>query len=312
MSFPSICVLMSTYNGEEYVFDQITSVLAQEGNFSLTCLVRDDGSTDGTVRILKRIADEYSPRVSLLIGNNIGLNNSFLELLEHVEPNDYYAFCDQDDIWLPHKISRAISSIGSNDSSKPLLYASRSIVCDKNLVPLGLTRKASKPIVIENALIQNVCPGHTQVFNEALRSIVLEKTTERNNIYYYDSWLACFAALYGEVLFDSVPQVLYRQHEKNRLGSGTGSVGRGLRSLQRVKDARLYLRQVTSFFEANMDEIDRVSNLSSFCRMVGTPVSVERLKVVMLSPVFRQSWWETLLIKCLFSITQPPVSANHR
>ncbi len=94
-------VLMSTYNGERFLEEQIESLLSQSWK-NLEILIRDDGSTDGTMEILERYCMRYS-NIQVFAGENVGVAKSFFELLEESD-GDFVAFCDQDDVWLEHKV----------------------------------------------------------------------------------------------------------------------------------------------------------------------------------------------------------------
>ena len=101
-------ILMSTYNGEKYVNEQIDSLLQQD-HTNLEILIRDDGSKDSTVSILEEYHKE-NPNIKLIIDKNKGVISSFFELaMKASEEADYFAFCDQDDYWKPQKISRAVN-----------------------------------------------------------------------------------------------------------------------------------------------------------------------------------------------------------
>ena len=115
-----IAVLMSTYNGEKYIEQQIKSILAQE-NVDVTLYIRDDGSFDNTVYCIKKFQDK---NINIIIGDNKGPCNSFLELVNLVDDTyDYYAFSDQDDVWLPQKLKKSIDLIEKiNVSEKSCLY----------------------------------------------------------------------------------------------------------------------------------------------------------------------------------------------
>lgn len=110
----NVVVLMSTYNGEKYLRDQIDSIFAQVGNLDVRILIRDDGSNDGTLQIL----DEYQNRNELVWysdGENIGAAKSFMRLLYNAPRASFYAFSDQDDIWYKDKLSNSIHKLKEVD-----------------------------------------------------------------------------------------------------------------------------------------------------------------------------------------------------
>src|SRR5437868_4338449 len=158
-----IQVLLSTHEGERYLRPLLDSVLGQD-HANLDILVRDDGSSDGTRATL----DDYAAggRVSVVLGENIGVVRSFFELLRIASPEaDYVALCDQDDVWLPDKMSRALGFLAGAASGTPLLYASRLQVVDERLSPIEMSPKPRRPLVLGNALVENLLPGCTMVLN---------------------------------------------------------------------------------------------------------------------------------------------------
>lgn len=125
----NILVLMSTYNGEKYLKEQIDSILAQK-NVEVTIRVRDDGSTDGTIRIL----EEYQKcgKLNWYSSTNMGPAKSFLDLVYNAPLKyDYYAFCDQDDYWKEDKLYKAIERLEHFDD-KPALYHCELEIVDEN------------------------------------------------------------------------------------------------------------------------------------------------------------------------------------
>ena len=130
MSDKKVAVLLSTYNGEKYVGAQLHSILTQNYK-NLVVVVRDDGSKDKTVKIVKEYM-ENNDNIKLVEGKNLGFIKSFFELLK-LEQADYYAFADQDDIWFPNKISLAVESLNKLDDSVPNMAFSNSDYYDVNM-----------------------------------------------------------------------------------------------------------------------------------------------------------------------------------
>ena len=125
-----VLVLLSTYNGEKYLREQLDSVLSQEG-VDVSLLIRDDGSKDGTINILK----EYSAKLNVdyYEGANRGPSESFHDLLLHAQGYDYYAFCDQDDDWHKDKLRTAVERLEQMNQEAPILYCCNLNVVDENL-----------------------------------------------------------------------------------------------------------------------------------------------------------------------------------
>ena len=121
-----IAVLMSTYNGERYLREQIDSILNQKIEVCFDLIVRDDGSTDKTIEILKMYAD--AGKLFFSIGKNVGAARGFVNLLHENPGYDYYAFSDQDDVWNEDKLKKGITAI--QDIKKPALYCTNCELVD--------------------------------------------------------------------------------------------------------------------------------------------------------------------------------------
>lgn len=213
-------VLISTYNGEKYLVEQLESILKQDYE-NISILIRDDGSSDKTIEILERYTRQYSS-IQFYKGSNIGVINSFFDLFKNADPTaDYYSLSDQDDVWLSNKISRAVEMLEMiDDENKPLLYCGRTTLVDNHLQPI---QSSIKPHVVTpsfgNALVENVCTGCTSVMNRQLQHIVKEHIPEFTIM--HDWWLYLSASAFGEVIYDNVSCILYRQHDKNVIGTQT-------------------------------------------------------------------------------------------
>jgi rhamnosyltransferase len=116
MQSNNIAILLSTYNGENYISEQINSIINQT-NSNWTLYIRDDGSSDGTLDIITRFVTDYENIVLLDSSINIGTLESFIWLMQNVN-SSYYMFCDQDDIWLPNKIDISFSELFSGKDFK--------------------------------------------------------------------------------------------------------------------------------------------------------------------------------------------------
>lgn len=219
-----ICVLLSTYNGEKYLKEQLDSIIEQTVGKDIFIFIRDDGSCDGTKDILKEYCDKYD-NILLEISKNIGCCRSFHLLVQMAPEADFYAFADQDDVWLPDKIERSINEIMLHDNwnNIPILYGARQIIVDKDL---HIIRKENKDIsnhFLDVMLKGKTIAGCTMVFNKKLRDVYLSGKNipvEDETIYYHDSWMMKVAFLTGYMIYDKNAYILYRQHEDNLYGYG--------------------------------------------------------------------------------------------
>ena len=213
-----ILILMSTYNGEKYLREQIESIRNQTIKEDIEILVRDDGSKDGTLEILEEYAEIGT--LQFIRGKNIGSAQSFHELLRIAPKYDYYAFADQDDFWLPKKIERALEWLKKRD--KPALYGCYKKIVDMNLKPLSINDVAPKYGFLNTLFSNNVVSGCTMVFNNFLREKYLA-CNEIDREIFHDSYLWKLCVMLGDVYYDYNSYILYRQHGNNTIGySKTG------------------------------------------------------------------------------------------
>lgn len=211
------CVLLSTYNGKKYLREQLDSLLQQE-EIDLYVYVRDDGSTDGTQEILMEYQDKFCS-FSWYQGENIGPAYSFLELLKTSGDFEYYAFCDQDDIWYKKKLQIACNTMQEESRLEvPKLYMSTYEVVNKDLELMFIREMHfERKFTFEETILGRCPSGCTMVFNRALRDIVKIYTPKYTRM--HDFWLLLSAELVGAVIYtDNNPQLKYRQHENNVIG----------------------------------------------------------------------------------------------
>lgn len=204
-------IFLSTYNGEKYIEAQLESLFVQK-DVDISILVRDDGSTDNTIDILKKYED--LGKIRLIEGFNQGYKKSFISLVKENVYSDYYAFCDQDDVWLPEKLSRAISMIEKFDiDNRPLLYASSLQRVDKNLDFLSMQNFKNLKLTLEAEFTRHRLAGCSFVFNNKLRNLLRES----QNIDCSHDKLATILCIAcgGEVIFDRNSYILFRRHGKN-------------------------------------------------------------------------------------------------
>ncbi len=209
-------ILLSTYNGARYLEEQLESCRDMARAWPCQFLIRDDGSTDETRQILERYAQEEN--VEVVYGEHVGLNASYMWLAEHSDPAcAYYAICDQDDRWFPNKAITAARLLEREDTSgEPLLFASRSVLTDEALRPVGETALPRRGLTFYNAMLQNSCPGHTQILNRPLMERL--KRSCHPDMAAFDWWVYLLAAAFGRVVFSPEPTVWHRQHRNNSVG----------------------------------------------------------------------------------------------
>lgn len=220
-----IDIVLATYNGASHLREQLESLLRQDSN-NWRLLVRDDGSTDETVAVLSTYAQRFPDQVILLPcpDGNLGARGNFSKLLLNADA-DYVMLCDQDDLWLPDKISKTLSEMQRLEASfgktTPLLVHTDFRVVDEQLRVLaesGWRYQETDPgrSALNQLLVQNVATGCTIMINRALREIALPVPPEA---LMHDWWLALVASAFGRIGCLRQPTLLYRQHAGNEVGA---------------------------------------------------------------------------------------------
>ncbi len=216
----AVQIILATYNGEKFLRKQLDSLFHQTfRDFSV--LVRDDGSTDNTLSILSEYQQKYPGRISILQDNkkNVGATQNFGILLAQAEA-DYIFFCDQDDIWLDHKIElslQAIQLLEQQDNTVPCMVFSDMKAMDENDQILSDSVWQQLHLhpdffTLNRLLIQNIPHGCTMVINKAMRNLACPVPKEA---ILHDHWIALLAASCGKWSALHAPTVLLRNHSQN-------------------------------------------------------------------------------------------------
>lgn len=214
-----VIILLSTYNGSRFLTEQIDSITNQDFKGKKVIFIRDDGSTDETINIIEKYKSEKfaSTTIKLVQGNNIGPQRSFMKLINTAGDADYYFFADQDDVWLPDKISNAIYSM-ANDQT-PSLYCTDYSLTDENLNIICehsiKTTPKFKPLT---ALFFNSIPGCTIGMNKSMFHCLQELQLE--NVIMHDAVAVSLCSAVGKIHYSTKPSVLHRIHGKNVVGYG--------------------------------------------------------------------------------------------
>jgi glycosyltransferase involved in cell wall biosynthesis len=219
LTAPLVEVLMSTYDGAPYVRQQVASILGQTHQH-LRLVVRDDGSSDETLAVLRAIDDS---RVTVHAGSNVGLPDAYFRLIDEAgDDASYWALSDQDDVWEPSHLARAVAALAPVDG--PALYCARVLVTDESLTPLYPHPLPHRGPSFANALVQNIALGCTTVLNRAARDLLRGRWPRECVM--HDAWMYLAIAGCGTVLYDEDVAVHYRQHGGNSVGMGRGPVSR--------------------------------------------------------------------------------------
>lgn len=285
----TVVVLMSTYNGEKFIREQIDSILNQK-SVQVELLIRDDGSSDSTQAILQEYVQQYK-NVNFYQGENVGVGRSFMDLLKNAPQADYYAYADQDDFWLEDKLERAIrimedaytkeseliynkEACADTGSNIPILYASNQMLVNEKLEKLGMRFLNEPRHDLIQEIASNKLSGCTMVMNKELREIAIKKENLPDDYILYtrlhDTWTVIMACIFGIVLYDENTGILYRQHEKNVVGAKRKTVK------QIINDK--YIRLKSKKYKANRTILTQFI-LDKFISVLSNEV-IEQLKVI--------------------------------
>lgn len=228
-----IAILMSTYNGEKYIQEQIESLLQQTVT-DWQLFVRDDGSKDQTVNIIGEYVRKYPQKIFLSTDakGNLGAGSSFMYLLENVSA-DYYMFCDQDDVWLPQKISQTLVKLkelernyGSNTGIG--VFSDLTVVdAELNVLEPSLWKADNRHPEYTKSFYKQWTNRHatygcTQMINEAAKQIVLPYKQFEGVMGAHDNWIEYILIKKGIYDYIEESTILYRQHGANVIGGNFG------------------------------------------------------------------------------------------
>ncbi len=269
MSKPEVTVLMSTWNGEKYLREQLDSILNQQG-VDVTLWVRDDGSSDSTREILKEYQNRYS-NIDVIEGENLGYIASFMTLATRPgkNPAAYTAFSDQDDIWLPDKLISAVKMIEekADHETKPVLYYSDLNIVDANDTYLKKANTWEGTINRYMFAMFIGIRGCTMVMNPALTRLV--ERYKQTKIFGHDTFIAELAFWSGEVVYDAVPHIDYRQTGENLSQTNITKKDRIVKNLEFIKK-RCHQKACMHEINANvlLDQYEDVLNDPDELRIV--------------------------------------------
>jgi glycosyltransferase involved in cell wall biosynthesis len=220
---PAVTILLCTLNGERFLAEQLASLRSQTfKNWKL--IASDDGSSDRTRSVLLGFQKSFeSGKVEIVDGPRRGAPANFLSLAcKGGLASEYYAFCDQDDVWETDKLSRALALLERAGSDTQALYGSRTRLIDENGREIGCSPLFLRRPTFRSALVQSIAGGNTMVFNQKARELLVFCGADLN-VASHDWWLyQVVSACGGQVYYDARPSVRYRQHAGNLIGSNLG------------------------------------------------------------------------------------------
>lgn len=222
-----IAILMSTYNGEKYLREQIQSILNQT-NHDWHLYIRDDGSKDNTPKIIRKYANQYD-NITFFNDDHIkneGVLKSFMDLLDHVDA-EFYMFSDQDDYWQPFKVEETLKAmLKANYRGKPVCVHTSLKAVDETLKKPANVLEKTAWNGFERLLFLNCVTGCTVMINSMMKSYIKFDDIDFSRIYMHDWWFALIASAFGQLVYVNKETMLYRQHGNNvEGGARKNSIG---------------------------------------------------------------------------------------
>jgi len=257
-------ILLATYNGEQYLREQLESIVHQEYE-SWVVRACDDASTDDTYDILKAYQDKY-PDKFILEKNEQGFGSAkknFMNLMKH-STCDYVMCCDQDDVWLPNKISLTLQKMKENEQGEiPVLVHTDLKVVDANLNVLSESffehSNFRKEFELNEILIQNFVTGCTMMMNRPMVTL-MSRVEDCDQILMHDWVASILATSVGKVAFVDTPTMLYRQHAINSVGAKKYGFALFLSKLKEAKmkqsliDTTLQAAEIAKMYQDILDK----------------------------------------------------------
>lgn len=299
-----LAILLCTRNGSRFIEQQLQSLAAQSYvDWSLH--VSDDGSTDDTLKRIQEFAAAHpqwritfrdGPRklaesAGAPIDPRQPATVNFLTIVSDVTiSGDYFAYCDQDDVWHPDKLERAIRWLSTVDRSRPALFCSRTRLMDETGTQIGMSPLFAAPPGFRNALAQSIAGGNTMVMNRAARDLI--SAAGCTDVVAHDWWTYILVSgAGGEVRYDARPTIDYRQHTANLVGANQ-DLNAILRRLKMVHDGGF-----KQWMDLNLGALERCDTLLSpenrktvaSLRKARSGTVIERISAIVRLGLYRQT-----------------------
>lgn len=318
---PSVDIVLATYNGERFLSEQVDSILNQDYS-NIHLWIRDDGSKDNTIAVINKKIREYPGKISLIPSeNNLGVIGNFSALLEATTAK-YVMLSDQDDVWLPNKITKTLQCMldaeKNHGKAHPLLIHTDLKVVEQSLNPIHSSfweytqlfpQKGHK---LNHLLMQNVITGCTVMVNRSLLKLALPIPLD---CAMHDWWLGLVASSLGHIESVNEPTILYRQHLSNVLGAQKTNLMSYIKKL--VSRPKETINKVISILQKQKKQANQlrvryserltdsqVQMLDAFCKL-DTNNRMRSLFLMMKYKFFKQNLTRILLTFCLF-LSYPP------
>ncbi len=296
----NVAIILGFYNGNKYLLEQLKSIISQSHKTKKIFIFNDRSTEESNFHQITSREEFNNTITTFNRKNNLGFAKNFLYGLKDVGSKfDYYAFSDQDDIWETNKIEKALNEISKLDSYKPVLYCSRTAYYTEDCMnEIGESKYFRNKKGFQNALVQNIAAGNTIVMNKLARDLVV-KSLICDRFISHDWW--CYqliSAAGGEIIFDEMKSVKYRQHQKNLIGGND-------RIIDKYKRFHSFFSGIfKSWIDINLINLNKNKNLikkenleifENFVRARNSSNPLIRLKYYYKSGVCRQSFIENFI-----------------
>jgi glycosyltransferase involved in cell wall biosynthesis len=302
MTGQTVAILLSTFNGERYLRDQLGSFSAQT-HTDWQLHWRDDGSSDATSQLMTAFARNSGRCIPYPPGPRLRATRSFLALLRTALQGqaEFFAYADQDDVWLPEKLARGVAALGNLPPDHPGLYFCARTLVDADLTPVGRVLAPRRPPGFPAALTQNLAPGCCMMLNRAAAALIDAAPVPEGT--WHDWWsYIVVAASGGTIIAGDSPDILYRQHGDNLVGEPRSFWHRtkGAARRGRAPFMNVFWHQIAALRSGaiplpaqNSDTLTRID----CARHCPWPT---RLRTLCLPGFARQTWAETFLFRLWF------------
>ena len=299
---PSVAILMGAMNGAQFLPEQLDSLAAQTHQYWVL-IASNDGSNDDTLRILQAYQAKWpAGRLIIKEGPKRGFCANFQSMAcDPVIKADYYAFCDQDDVWLPNKLEVAVANIAAHQVHKgmtlPYLYCGRTFYVSEKLEPIGISPLFVFPAKFRNALVQSIAGGNTMVFNQETK-LALEKVG-MVDVPSHDWWLYLMVSgIGGEVYYDKVPQILYRQHDDSIVGENRSFTSKCFRAytLLRGRFRNWNTKNIEALCVVNGMLTEDNQEILRLFKLIRSAKLIDRFRLMEVCGLYRQTWRGTMTL----------------
>lgn len=297
---PNVIILLCTFNGAKYLEQQLVSI-AKQTYVNWTLFVSDDNSTDDTVKIIKAFKNQWGDnKVKFFQGPQKGYAKNFHFLTRHaLNSAEFFAFCDQDDIWHKDKLSKAIKYLSQQPSEIAALHATSSKLITANGKFISLSKIPKRKLSFYNALTENIAGGNTMTFNKPLARLFCLIPDDTKMISH--DWLLYqfVTAVNGHISFETTPSIQYRQHDKNSVGTSTGIINKTSRLIRFLRGNFYHWMEINlqclHYIKDQMpdEHINQINELQTI-RSSGI---VSRLLFFLRLKLYRQQAMQTLILR---------------